>query len=285
MLTKNRPWTSLLLLLFFLVPALAEGGNDLTPFIRYKATPGTVETSVVTMRNARGQEIDLISAVHVGSPTYYAGLNKKFKGYDAVLYELVLPDEMAGQPLPSQMETGSGVSGIQGMIAQAMGLTTQIDKINYSAANFVHADLTRNGLAQKMAARQENLMSYMMKALSSSTGTIDESQLGVTEQELAELDFMAVMSGRTSAKDRKVLKKLFGASLASSGGLLSSLSDSALIADRNEAALAVARKETQAGKRRLAIFYGAAHMPDMKKRLEKQGWKASGTEWIKAWDV
>ena len=273
MLTKNRPWTSLLLLLFFLVPALAEGGNDLTPFIRYKATPGTVETSVVTMRNARGQEIDLISAVHVGSPTYYAGLNKKFKGYDAVLYELVLPDEMAGQPLPSQMETGSGASGIQ------------IDKINYSAANFVHADLTRNGLAQKMAARQENLMSYMMKALSSSTGTIDESQLGVTEQELAELDFMAVMSGRTSAKDRKVLKKLFGASLASSGGLLSSLSDSALIADRNEAALAVARKETQAGKRRLAIFYGAAHMPDMKKRLEKQGWKASGTEWIKAWDV
>ena len=235
MFKSQRIFSSFLLLLFCLVPTLAESGSDLSPYIRYTPTPGTVETSLVTMRNSRGQEIDLVSAVHVGSPAYYASLNKKFKQYDSVLYELILPDEMAGQRLPAQMETGSGVSGIQGMIASAMGLTTQIDKIDYSAANFVHADFTRNGLAQKMAARQENLMSYMMKALSSS-GSIDESQLGITDQELAELDFMAVMSGRTSAKDRKVLKKLFGASLASSGGFLSALSDSALIADRNEAA-------------------------------------------------
>ena len=284
MFKKTQIFLSLFLLLFFLSPAIAESGTDLSPYIRYTPSAGTVETSLVTMRNSKGQEIDLVSAVHVGSPAYYAGLNKKFKQYDSVLYELILPDEMAGQRLPSQMESGSGVSGIQGMIAAAMGLTTQIDKIDYSAANFVHADLTRSGVAQKMAARQENLMSYMMKALSSS-GSIDESQLGISEKELAEIDFMAVMSGRTSAKDRKVLKKLFGASLASSGGFLSALSDSALISDRNEAALAVAKKEIQSGKRRLAIFYGAAHMPDMKSRLEKQGWRSVGSDWVKAWDV
>ncbi|MFA7483216.1 MAG: hypothetical protein WC314_22110 [Vulcanimicrobiota bacterium] len=243
-----------------------------------------VQTSVLTMQNSRGQELDLVSAVHVGSPTYYGELNKRFKGYDAVLYELILPDEMAGQALPAQMNTGSGVSGIQGMIAKSMGLTTQIEKINYTAPNFVHADLTRNGLAQKMAERQENLMTYMMKALGSS-GSMDQSQLGVTDEELAELDLMAVMSGRTSAKDRKVLRKLFGSAMGASGGLLAGLGDSALIADRNQAALKVARREVQSGKRRIALFYGAAHMPDLKKQLESEGWKRVRTDWVTAWDV
>lgn len=281
----HRTYLSLLLLLLVLIPAAAKDTpGELSSFIQYKPQPGTVQTSVLTMQNSRGQELDLVSAVHVGSPTYYGELNKRFKGYDAVLYELILPDEMAGQALPAQMNTGSGVSGIQGMIAKSMGLTTQIEKINYSAPNFVHADLTRNGLAQKMAERQENLMTYMMKALGSS-GSIDQSQLGVTDKELAELDLMAVMSGRTSAKDRKVLRKLFGSALSSSGVLLSGLGDSALIADRNQAALKVVRREVQSGKRRIALFYGAAHMPDLKKQLESEGWKRVRTDWITAWDV
>jgi hypothetical protein len=285
MLMKASSFTALLTWLFlFTLPGLADTtSGDLSPYIRYDGKAGQLDTSIVTMRNARGQEIDLISAVHVGSPEYYGTLNKKFKTYDVVLYELILPDEMAGQRLPEQMETGSGVSGMQGMIAQAMGLTTQMAKINYSPANFVHADLTRNGLAQKMAERQENLMSYMMKVLAASDSSTSAS-LGVTDQELAQLDLMAIMSGRTSAKDRKILKKLLGTTLASSGGLLSALGDSALIAERNKAALKVAAKEAQAGKRKMAIFYGAAHMPDLKKRLADTGWKATGTDWVKAWD-
>ena len=276
--------TALLIWLFLAtVAGLAEtGGGDLSPYIRYDSNIGQLDTSIVTMRNARGQEIDLIAAVHVASPAYYSTLNKKFKSYDAVLYELILPDEMAGQRLPEQLETGSGVAGMQAMIAQAMGLTTQMAKVNYSPANFVHADLTQSGLSQKMTERQENLMSYMMKALAASDTS--GANLGVTDQELAELDFMAIMSGRTSAKDRKILKKLLGSTLASSGGLLSALGDSALIAERNKAAIKVAERETQAGKRRMAIFYGAAHMPDLRKRLTDAGWKATGTDWVKAWD-
>jgi hypothetical protein len=285
MLMKASTFTALLAwLLLAILPGLAETtGNSLSPFIRYDTEAGQLDTSIVTMRNDRGQEIDLVSAVHVASPSYYTTLNKRFKDYDAVLYELVIPDEMAGQRLPSQLETGSGVSGIQSMIAQSMGLTTQMAKVDYSPINFVHADLTRTGLAQKMAERQENLMSYMMKVLSASDST-SSAQLGVTDQELAQLDLMAIMSGRTSAKDKKTLKKLLGSTLASSGGLLSVLGDSALIAERNKAALKVAQKETQSGKRRMAIFYGAAHMPDLKKRLSEEGWKTTRTDWVKAWD-
>ena len=35
-----------------------------------------------------------------------------------------------------------------------------------------------------------------------------------------------------------------------------------LIRDRNEAAVAVLQKEIAKGRKRIAIFYGAAHMPD-----------------------
>lgn len=283
MVVQSRTLAAFLLFCFLVsIPSLAEGsGTDLSPYVRFDSTTGQLHTSVVTLRNARGQEIDLVSAVHVGSPGYYGTLNKNFKNYDSVLYELILPDEMAGQRLPSQLETGSGLSGIQGLLAQSLGLTTQIAKIDYSPTNFIHADLTQSGLARKMAERQENLMSYMVKVMSTSnSGT----QLGVTDQELAQLDLMAVMSGKTSARDRKILRKLLGSAMASSGGVLAALGDSALIAERNKAALEVADKENRAGKRRLAIFYGAAHMPDLKKRLEEKGWKVTRTDWLKAWE-
>lgn len=258
--------------------------SSLTPFIRYSKAAGHIETSVVHFRNAQGQELDLISAVHIGSSHYYRTLNDKFTEYDSVLYELVLPDAMAGRPLPAQLETDSGVSGLQSMIARSLGLTSQVSSVNYSAKNFVHADLTQNGLAQKMAQRQESLLGYLMKAMASS-GSAKTADLGVTDEELAQLDLMSLMSGQTTTRDRKILRKLFAAALASSGGVLSAMSDTAIISERNLAALEVVEREARAGTQKMALFYGAAHMPDLKRGLEKQGWVAGKTEWIKAWSM
>src|SRR5688572_15580845 len=39
-----------------------------------------------------GVVVDLVSAVHVGEGAYYAALNKLFKDFDAVLFELVAPE-------------------------------------------------------------------------------------------------------------------------------------------------------------------------------------------------
>ena len=198
-----------LLLLLGISPVAAENSSgSLAPFVRYDKATDTLETSIATFRSTSGQELDLISAVHVATPSYYGQLNKEFATYDTVLYELILPESVAGQRLPSQLEGGGAVSGIQGMIANTLGLTTQLSGIDYSARNFVHADLTQEGLAQKMAQRQENMMAYMMKVLSSSQ-SIDESQLGVTDQELAQLDLVAIMNGKPSARDRKARSTCF----------------------------------------------------------------------------
>ena len=61
---------------------------------------------------------------------------------------------------------------------------------------------------------------------------------------------------------------------------------SVILTDRNTVALAVLAKELKAGKKSLAIFYGAAHMPDLEKRMiEKMGFERKGARWVTAWDL
>jgi hypothetical protein len=61
---------------------------------------------------------------------------------------------------------------------------------------------------------------------------------------------------------------------------------STLITDRNAAALAVLEKRIARGDRRIAIFYGAAHMDDFDRRLREDFELQPGeTVWLEAWDL
>jgi hypothetical protein len=278
---------SLLLLILLTLPAPAEKAPaKIGDYVRYqKTSPAKLETAIVTMRAPGGQSLDLVSAVHLGEASYYQALNTRFKSYDAVLYELILPEEVAGQRLPSKMEASGALSGMQGMMGRALGLTTQLDNIDYSPKNFVHADLTQEGLSRSMAARQESLMTYFQKLLLSSNSTGATTDLGVTEQELATLDFMAILSGTATAKDRRTLKKIMATTMTSSDGAMNALGDTALLNERNKAALKVVDTQVAAGKRKMALFYGAAHMPELETSLTKKGWKRVGATWIDAWTI
>jgi hypothetical protein len=59
-----------------------------------------------------------------------------------------------------------------------------------------------------------------------------------------------------------------------------------LVADRNAAALKELQKQLAAGKKKIAIFYGAAHMPDFEQRLaEDFDLTPVDTRWVSAWDL
>jgi len=59
-----------------------------------------------------------------------------------------------------------------------------------------------------------------------------------------------------------------------------------IVTDRNMAALQVLQKEIVKGKKKIAIFYGAAHMPDFEKRLGDQfGLEKTQQAWLDAWDL
>ncbi len=51
-----------------------------------------LQMSIVTYEPGDGKDIlsvDLVSAIHIGDPPYYAELNERFREYDVLLYELV----------------------------------------------------------------------------------------------------------------------------------------------------------------------------------------------------
>ena len=59
-----------------------------------------------------------------------------------------------------------------------------------------------------------------------------------------------------------------------------------LVEDRNKACIKVLQQQLTAGKKKIAIFYGAAHMPDFDKRLKEDfGMKRTESEWITAWNL
>ena len=60
---------------------------------------------------------------------------------------------------------------------------------------------------------------------------------------------------------------------------------STLLEGRNGKAIEVLQQQLALGKKSLAIYYGAAHMPDLERRLLALGFKKEGERWLVAWDV
>ena len=59
-----------------------------------------------------------------------------------------------------------------------------------------------------------------------------------------------------------------------------------LLTERNKAAIAALKNALTNNKKDIAIFYGAAHMPDMEERLMKEyGLKRQGSHWLTAWEM
>lgn len=61
---------------------------------------------------------------------------------------------------------------------------------------------------------------------------------------------------------------------------------STIIDHRNAKCMKVLEKEISAGKRNIAIFYGAGHLPDMQRRLMSDFKMSRGGQvWLEAWSL
>src|SRR5579862_1393369 len=131
---------------------------DTSEFIRFvddNAGGGKLETAIVTYKNDAGATVDLVGALHVGEKGYYDGLNKKFESYDALLYEMVKPKGMR-PPGPGE-QSHSAVSSFQRFLKNVLALDFQLDDIDYTRKNFVHADLDAETFQSLQKERGESL--------------------------------------------------------------------------------------------------------------------------------
>ena len=229
----------------------------------------------------QGVTVDLIGAVHVGEKEYYDELNRIFKGYDAMLYELVAPE---GTVIPKGggKPGGSPISALQGGMKELLSLEFQLEKIDYTKANFVHADMTPEEMAKSMKDRGESVLTMLFKMMGA--GFAQQARGKTNDVEV----LMALFAPDRSVRLKRILAKqvtdleTLNSSLAGKDG------SSTLIGERNRKALAVMKREVEKqGRRRIAIFYGAGHLADFERRLEKDfGMKPSGDpRWLTAWDL
>ncbi len=300
----RRPWLAPLACPFVIAMAIAAvashaAAEETKPlekaretesaFLRISKDPDgdlqSLDTSVVRYAPpkdrgpANTMTVDLVAAVHIGSKAYYENLERRFTDYDCVLYELVAP-EKSRVPKPGRKPAGM-IGQAQTGLTSLLGLEFQLERIDYAAGNFVHADLSPGEFDEAMERRGESWWTMFGKLMRESM-----NQKNAPSQEVSVGDLFGALFGN----DRELrLRRIMAVQFTDMEVLTAAFSGeegSTIITDRNAAAIDVMRRQIAKGRRKIAIFYGAAHMPDFDTRLRKDfGLEPVRTEWLEAWDL
>ncbi len=291
-------------LLAFGTIALADAPSKLetrkktpAPFLRLKrdadGRPVALETATVRYVPASGEGklvVDLIGVVHIADAAYYDKLNRQLEQYDVVLYELVAAP---GTRIPKggRRKIDNPLALIPKIGKVLLGLESQTEQIDYTRQNFVHADLSPEQMAEAIRKRGDDGVTLFLSITADmlrQQNLRDQKRDKEAGKKAEEEDFdpLALLDDPEAMKK---LKRLLAEQLAQSvdpqGGLGETLTR-ILVKDRNAAAMRVFQKELASGKKKIAIFYGAAHMPDFDRRLREDfGLKRQGEQWLRAWDL
>jgi hypothetical protein len=246
--------------------------------------PIALETAITRYVGKRGDSevfVDLVGAVHVGEGQYYEKLNELFRSYDSVLYELVAPEGTRVVP-GSRGKSRHPVNFLQNVMKDVLKLDFQLDCINYASSNMVHADMSPTEFSRSMKDRNESFLKMFLRAM----GQTMAAQATQKTRAPSDMELLVALV----AKDRDYrLKRIMAEQFENMETQLSAINGpdgSTIITERNKKALQVLKKQLAKGKQRLAIFYGAGHLPDMAERLEQDfGMKFQKQRWLTAWEI
>lgn len=267
----------------------AAVNDDRPSFLRIKKTddgePESLQVAVARYSfdqgEFKGAFVDLIGAVHVGTKEYYQELNKRFKAYDAMLYELVA-DPSANKPDKRAQRGGFNPLGsLQTGMKDVLQLKFQLDEVDYSPSNFVHADISGEDFVEDMKQRGDSFLGMFARMMGAGL-VAQNSKKGNAQQ--AEL--IAAALSKDPIKLRRVMADQFESMDSQMAAMAHKDGKSTLLTERNTKAFQVMEKEMAKGKKKLAIFYGAGHLLDMHQRLLRD-YKTTQTnlEWLDAWPL
>lgn len=278
----HRFWV---ILLIALTDLAAEQQSQSSKFLRFVSDGndgGALQASVVSYRNSAGVRVDLIAAVHVADASFYDELNRSFEQYDSVLYEMIrLADSPAPTTRPGTAIRPAGwIGAMQRLLKDKLELSLQLERIDYSRKNFIHADLDAETFQRMQRDRGESLVSLMLQQMIRTWGSGSS-----TDGSVAEL----LVAMRSSDRARQ-LKLLLARQFAEMDRMLSDLGGpegTVILTERNRAAMRVLRQRIDAGDRTIGIFYGAGHLNEMEKILiEEMGFQQQGQPiWRTAWNM
>ncbi|MEM7706773.1 MAG: hypothetical protein AAF358_14530 [Pseudomonadota bacterium] len=267
---------------------LDQGTRDFLRLYEEDGRPASLQVSVVRFvpqggyAKRPGLTVDLVSAVHVADVSYYEALNELLDDYDAVLYELVAPE---GTRIPEGGPEREGPGGIASRLQLGMkdllDLSFQLEEVDYTGEHFVHADLSPKQFSESMENRGESFFQLLLKAWMTALAAPQQATV-VSDVEL----LSALFSSDRTRKLKTIMARQFDQMDSMMALLDGGEKGSTLITVRNERALGVLREQLDDGRKRVAIFYGAGHMPDFAQRLATDfSLRPERRSWLDAWDL
>ena len=240
-----------------------------TAIVRYQGLPGTAYA---------GRVVDLVGVVHIGEADYYRELDRRLAEYERVLYELVAPDGTRFKPEDLE-NRGSIIASLQTGMKDLLNLEYQLEKIDYMASNFRHADMSPEEFAEDFRRRGDSV--WKMFARMMGAGLATQARSG------GDAGLLLAMFSRDRPKR---MKQTMARQLIDMDAVTAGMDDAdgknTLIKGRNAKALRILREELDAGRTDVALFYGAGHLPDMAEQLERDfEMEEKGTRWLDAWDL
>jgi hypothetical protein len=271
----------------------ADPVEDFLQFFRSGSSSAQLRTSVTRYRNPQtGQLVSLVGAVHIGESSYFQRIQQELDQHDLVLYEMVggpapgspellsAEDDDESPPSSSRKNSSLGfISTLQQGMQDLLQLEHQMSQIDYTRGNLRHADLTSR--AFDTALKIHGLFHINPEAL-------------FTGLAPAMLDGIGLQAALSSQDDQTVnrVRWVMAKTLAHSVGQMALLGvkdiekpEDLILGIRNDHLWQVFLDSLPEGWRRIAIFYGAAHLPDIRRRLLEQGWVEEESLWIPAWMI
>lgn len=266
----------------------------------------SLSTPVAVYIHNGGAEAALIGAIHVAEPEYYARLNQLFRNYDVLLFEMIGGEGLRREEeLRRKIDRSRPLGGLTleearewnrmvewrrkceqeeksflinllgsayGELSDALGLQTQHEGIDYSAAHFVHADMTLDEFRAAQDRKGESLAGLMFKSVLSSLaevpGPCQPNGLGMM------VDFL---TGNKAGLKNKLMMLLAAAP--------NDLENTVILEGRNAKCMKVFDRWSGKGVRKIGIFYGAAHLPGLHDALLERGYRLRDVQWLPAWST
>ena len=241
-----------------------------------------IQTSSVEYQPAkgRGPSVWLVSVSHLGTPEYYAAIQKRLDAQSVVLFE--------GVGLDDQMRAGPGAAtheaGIQKQLSDALGLVFQLDAIDYRRKNFLNSDLPVAGVEKEVKERTDT---------GEAPNETYKMLIGAIQGTPETMDMLKpMMAFLTASPDMRETTRLLLIEVLSRAdemvGFAKSISPEmkdlfdVLLTERNAIVMRDLRAQIARHKagETIAVFYGAAHMTDIAKRLrEELHYKPATQQW------
>ena len=273
-----------------------EPGESWIRILRNKSgEPLALQTAIVRYRPAKDRgagksqgglpadlTVDLVGAVHVGDKAYYDQLNRRFKKYEVLLFELVAPEGVVvrkGRGTSNLHPIGAMQNGLKGVLE----LEHQLEHIDYTRDNFVHADMSPSQLAKSMDKRGESFLQMYFRLMGAEMARQSRMQ---AKGKSAEFDLLAALFSSDRTRKLKIALAEQFENIETLMVGFNGPDGSTLITERNRVALKALSQQIKKGRRRLGVFYGAGHLPDMHERL-KNDFQLQPVRviWIEAWNL